>query len=216
MSAIATFADRFKGYAQEGVLVVKTRFLGANNERLDFLMDSFYKLSPHQRTGALAGVVGFIGLFVLGAIILYFHQVSKLKSDLNNSIASLHELRTLKSAYADEKNKFEGLITNVQAKTRGLKMKPFFEQIANDLGVKIDDLKVARQDAAAAQFDGKIDEVHVDMRLPKISIPRLLNFMEQIEKANKFLRIDELQISGIYGTRLFFNAKVKIRGYNAT
>ena len=60
----------------------------------------------------------------------------------------------------------------------------------------------------------KVQEVHVDLRLGNISVPRLLNFLVDIEKSNKYLRVIDLKIGARYGTRLFFDANVKIRGYS--
>ena len=52
------------------------------------------------------------------------------------------------------------------------------------------------------------------MRLPNISIPRLLGFLVEVEKSNKYLRVQDLQIRGRYGTKLYFDSQVKVRGYD--
>ena len=140
MSVVAQFTDRFKGGIQANLNVVRRRLFGANNEKLDFFMDSFYKLSPNQRTGVLAGIVGVIALFVFGAIGLYFAQVNQLKNDLSGSFAGLHELQSLKSSYEQETKNFDKLVETVDKKTRQMSLKPFFEKIANDLGVTIEGL----------------------------------------------------------------------------
>lgn len=215
MSAIAAFSDRFKGQFQTSVSVVRKRLFGANNERLDFFMDSFYKLSPNHRTGVLAGIVAFIGLLVLLAVLLYFSQVNRLKTDLNDSFAALHELQALRASYETENKNFEKLVETIDKRTRSVSIKPFFEKIANDMGVTIEGLSDQKAPLAAENpLSEKVQEVRVEMRLPNISIPRLMTFLVEIEKSNKYLRVQDLQVRGRYGTKLFFDAQVKVRGYD--
>lgn len=215
MSALASFADKLRGQFNSGLVVIRRRIFGANNEKLDFVMDSFYKLSPPQRATVLAGAVGVIGLFVLSAVLLYFAQVSRLKNDLSNSFASLHDLHALKAAYDGENKNFEKLVDTIDKRTKQLSLKPLFEKIANDLGVTLEGINDQRAPLPAENaLSERVQEVRVDMRLPNISVPRLLNFLVEIEKTNKYLRVQELVVRGRYGTKLFFDGTVKVRGYD--
>jgi hypothetical protein len=216
MSVVATFTDRFKGQLQGQLNVIRRRLFGANNEKLDFFMDSFYKLSPNQRTGALAGAIGVIAAFVLGAVLLYFSQVNRLKNDLAQSFAALHDLQAMKASYEQEGKNYDKLIDTIQKKTSGLSLKPFFEKIANEQSVTLEGLNDAKAplppDNPLAE---KVQEVRVEMRMPNISIPRLMTFLVEVEKSNKFLRVQDLQIRGRYGTKLYFDGQAKVRGYDA-
>lgn len=215
MSAIAILADKIKGQFSGIFTLVRRRLFGANNERLDFFMDSFYKLSPNQRTGVLGGIVSVIGLFVLGAVALYFSQVHKLKQDLNDSFAALHDLQALKHSYEVESRNYDKLIDTIERKTKQVSLKPFFEKTANDLGVTIEGLTDQKSPLAAENpLSEKVQEVKVEMRLPNISIPRLLSFVVEIEKSGKYLRVQDLQIRGRYGTKLYFDSQLKVRGYD--
>lgn len=215
MSAIVAFGDRIKEQVHGGVNQVRRRMFGANNERLDFLMDSFYKLNPSQRSVVLAGVVSAIGVFVLIAVVLYFSQVNRLKNDLSNSFAALHELQGLKTSYEVENKNFEKLVEVIERRTKQLSLKPFFEKISQDLGVTLEGLNDQRSPLPTDNpLSDKVSEVRVDMRLPNISLPRLMNFLVEIEKSNKYLRVQDLQVRGKYGTRLYFDGQVKVRGYD--
>ncbi len=214
MSVVASITDRFKGQTSGALNVVRVRLFGANNEKLDFLMDSFYKLSPPQRTGVLGGFVVLVGTFVLSAIGLYFTQVGALKQDLSNSFAALHELQSLKAQFDQETKNYDKLIDTIDKKTKGQALKPFFEKIAQDLGITIEGLNDQKVPLPADNpLAEKVQEVKVEMRYPNISVPRLLNYLVEVEKANKYLRVQDLQIRGRYGTKLFFDAQAKIRGY---
>jgi hypothetical protein len=216
MNVLTGFFDKIGGRLQGTVNVFRRRLFGANNEKLDFLMDSFYKLNPNQRTGVLAGVVALIGVFVLGAFALYFSQVNRLKDDLSNSFAALHELQALKAAYDIENKNFEKLVEVIQRRTKQTALKPFFEKTGNDLGVTIEGLNDQKAPLPVDNpLADKMQEVRVDMRLPNISVPRLLGFLVEIEKSNRYLRVQDLVIRGRYGTKLYFDSTVKVRGYDA-
>jgi hypothetical protein len=215
MSGIAGAFDSFKGWIDTGSNLIRRRIFGANNERLDFFMDSFYKLSPNQRTAALGGVVGVIGLFVLGAVALYFAQVRKLRSDLNEGFAALHELQDLKYEFDVESKNYDKLIETIERKTKQVSLKPLFEKIANDLSITIEGLNDQKAPLAAENpLSDKLQEVRVDMRLPNISIPRLLMFIVEVEKSSKYLRVQDLSIRARYGTKMFFDSQLKVRGYD--
>ncbi len=215
MSGLASATDKLKSQIQAGMMQARLQVFGSNNERLDFLMDSFYKLNPNQRTGVMAGVIGFVFICVMGLFGLYFSQVGQLNSDLNNTFSAMHELRSLRTSYEIEDKKFDKLYDLISRRTRGLRMKPEFEKLARNLGVTIDSVTEKKIPLASDNpLSDKVQEVHADLRLGNISVPKLLNFLVDIEKSNKYLRVLDFKIAARYGTRLFFDAQVKIRGYS--
>ena len=215
MSAANDAIEQIRGKVLDITESLKRRVFGTNNENLDFVMDSFYKLEPAQRNGVLAGLIGGVGLFVLAAVWLYFAQVGSLKNELSQTFNAIHEFQSLKNDSAVVDAEFESLLKSVSKKTRSLKVKPFFEKLAKQHQVIIEGLgEQSVKLPADNPFADKIDQIIVEMRLPKISIPRLLNFLVEVEKSGKFLRVQDLQIQGRYGTKLFFDGIVKVRGYS--
>jgi len=218
MSGVNAIVDQMRGQLQSVANIVRIRVLGANNERLDFLMDSFYKLSPPQRTAAFSGLIAVVGFFVFGAVILYFSQVSRLRSELNESFDALHEMQTLKTEYQNEQRRYDKLFEQISRKTGDLRPKPFFEKIANEQGVQIEGgLTETRVPLPPENpLSEKMQEVRVEMRLNNISIPRLLTFLVEVEKANNFVRVQDLEIKSRFGTRLYFDSKLKARAYSVS
>ena len=214
MSAVSALTDKFRGQFGSELSRIRKLMLGANNERLDFFMDSFYKLSPGHRSGVLAGIgvgVGGIGCLVVW---LYFAQVMGLKRDLSESFEALHELQSARVSLDQENKNFDRLVKTVETKTKGLSAKSFFENIGRDQGVTIESPTDQKTPLASDNaLSEKMQEVRVDMRLTNISIPRLLNFLIEVEKSNKYMRVQDLLIRGRFGTKLYFDSQVKIRGY---
>lgn len=213
MSVMTEATERLRGYFRPALDVVKRRLLGANNERIDFIMDSFYKLSPQHQTMVLAASGAALGLLILMIFGIYFARISSLETELNQGFNALQEMRTLSAQYKREKESLDWVVSTVDRKTSQLKPKPFFEQLANQTGVTMEGL---RSDEAPIPEDSPLatnfKQVNVEFRLPKVSIPRLLKFFTEIEKADQGMSVRDLTIRARYGDKLFFDSQAKVTG----
>ena len=201
MSAISEFSERLQTYSK----LIREKILGVNNERLEFVMDSLYKLDPGVRNGLLAAVVAIISAFILSAVLIYFVQVNALKEELNTTFNALNELKTLSGEDARETSRFDKLISKVKSRTRSLTFKPFFEKLSRKSNISLKTI-TDRQPEMDSQnpLSKRLQEFQIDLKLAKVSIPKIINFLIDIEKANHFLRVQNLKITGIHGTKLFF------------
>ena len=214
MSTASDLKDRIERLFDGQLDNVKRQLFGVNNERLDFFMDSFYKLDPRERGLLIGALIGVIFGFVVLAISLYFIQVSSLRSELNESFSALHKLRALKIEEKVESARFDQLVDSIKLKTKGLAFKPFFERLSRDVKVSISNLREDKIDFDAANpMSDKVKQVRVSMKLPKVSIPKLLKFLVETEKSGKYLRVSDVKITGLYGNKLFFDANIVVRGY---
>jgi len=214
MSALQSVRDSIQSLVGRVVDRVRRSLFGANNERIDFIMDSFYKLSPEHQTGVLAGAAGMLLVFVLGAFTIYYTRINALEDELNASFDALTEVRALTSTYDQELKRYQELKSAVSRSAAEFKPKPFFESKANQVGVQIADLRsqdteIPAESPLAADFR----YTQVEFKLPKVSLPRLLKFMEEVEKSNGSLNVHSLQIRTRYGDRLFFETSAKVIAY---
>lgn len=206
--------DNLVQFWEDKSSVLKTKVFGENNERIDFLMDSFYKLNPNQRNIFLIGGSAALGVLILSAFLLYFSQAKALERELSDSVAALQEIKTIKKSSNIETRRFKELASMIRKKIN-INFKPFFEKLAESKNVsirEIDDKKVeelSESDPLAAYFK----KVELKMSLDKISIPRVLSFITGVEKSNHYIRLKNLKITGIYGNKLFFNTSLEFSGY---
>lgn len=213
MSALEDFQEKLRNQFAGVSAEIRKRIFGANNENLDLLVDSFYKLEPPQRNAVIAGGVAGLVVLVVGLIGLYFAQVSSLNRELNKRFDALYEIRELKADYQMQEKRFQGLVDAIAGGSGSLRIKPYFEKIANEQGVQLEGLNEAKVPLASDNaLSERFQEVRVDMRLSNISIPRLLTFVVEVEKGAGFIRVQDIQIRARYGTKLFFDAQIKARG----
>jgi hypothetical protein len=216
MSAVDDIRDKVINQWSSFTLEIRKRVLGANNEHLDLMVDTFYKLEPPQRNAVIAGGIAGLVVIVFGFLAVYFSQIASLNRELNKRFDALYEIRELKEEFQRENGRFQGLVDTLQGSAGGLRVKPFFEKIANEQGVQIEGLNESKAPLPAENALGeRFQEVRVDMRLNNISIPRLLNFVLEVEKGAGFIRIQDIQIRARYGTKLFFDAQIKARGLSS-
>ena len=215
MSVFSEFGEKLRQGTSKYTSFIRLRVLGANNEHLDFVLDSFYKLAPNQRTVVLGAGVFLILAFVLAAFGLYFSRVSALEAELNTSFAALHDLKARKAEDRLEDKRFSSLVSAVRKKTKSLKFKPFFEKLARDMKVEVRSLNEQTADLPSDNpLSEHMKEVQIDMKIPKVSIPRLLKFLIAIERADRYLRVQDLKITGLYGNKLYFESSILVRGYS--
>jgi len=185
---------------------------GQNNEKLDFIMDSFYKLNTSQRNSLLAASGAAIAVFLMVALAFYFTGISALERELNDGFKSLHRLKELKAEYSKEERRYDRLV-ELLGRTREFRFLPFFEQTARNMSTPIERLNERREPMPPdSMLSQRFQYVYVDMRLPNVSLPRMINFLSEVERTGTYLTVDTLRVAARPGT-LFFDVDVTVRGY---
>jgi hypothetical protein len=162
----------------------------------------------------LAGAVAGIGVLIFSAVVLYFTQVNALMVEMNDSFSAIHELQSMRADYKIEDERFKKTIDIVRRKTGAIKFKPFFEKKAKEIGVTLENLSDKQLNMSSENpLSERVKEVQVKFSMSKVSIPRMLNFLIEVEKSNNLLRVQDLNIKARYGTRHFFDSNIVFRGY---
>ena len=207
--------EELKAWARGEVEQFKVRVFGENNERLDFVIDSFAKLDQKQQKSAVAGLFGVITLFVVMAFYIYFSQVSSLKANLSESFDALRQLETLSTEFTKEQKKYDKLLRRVKAKTGGLSsFKSHFESLSRKESVNLASLNEKSVKIPDANpLSRSMNEINVDIKLDNASLPRILRYLASIEKSGKFMKVANLKIRSRYGTKLYFDSQIAVKGY---
>lgn len=215
MSAFQEIQDKLAGIWAIQINSLRAAVFGANNEKLDFVMDSFYKLEAPKQKAVLAMVVAGIGFLVFGLFGLYLAQVKGLKSELNTSFSALTEIRQLQKEAQAAKTKFNKVVDTVLSKNRNINFKPYFEKISRKQKIELRGINENRvQMSEDNPLAAKLQEVHIKMEVQKVSIPKLLKFLTEVERSGNFLRIHDLRVLSPYGSdRMYFDTEVVFRGY---
>jgi hypothetical protein len=201
---------------EQTVVPVRRKIFGNNNENIDLLFDNFYRLSNEQRTAVLVGVGATAVITVFLVLVTYFTALANLESQLSKSFDAVHELRRQGQQYRSVEAQFNMMKQQVDRKVKTLRAKPFFEEVAKKHSVTMTGLNDVKSPVEGSEELAKsFETLQVDMRLTKISLPRLLKFLSEVERAEKYLVVEDLVIRGRYGTKLYFDAQAKFKGISS-
>lgn len=206
----AAVSEKTSGFS----FFLKETILGKNNERLDFALDSFYKLPPQKRTVLLGGFFTLLAGVVIGLFGLYFSRVNALDTRLNSSTLALGEFRTYQVENQDAKSGLTLLKGRIKSKLKSFSIKPFFEKVSGENSVEIRSTKV--RDAESVDLEDLssfLKEKDIEIIVAKISLPKLLKFISAIEKKQKYIRVKDLRIRDLSGKKLYFEAQIFFRAF---
>lgn len=217
--------DKIKDFYFKCTSTLKSKILGDNNEKLDFILDSFYKLSPKEKNKVFLIAIGSGLLVFILLLTAYFSGIKTLDNNISSRFEALNKLSSLKTVYSQEKSRYDALIDNITTRTLSLRVKPFFEQISKTTGIYINGLNDHRvtippDNPLSGIFDYMDVEMDLSSRLSSsrsfdsaISLPKLLTFISEVEKSDNFFRVKDLSIRSILGDKLYFNVKISFRTY---
>ena len=189
--------------------------LGRQNERIEFLMDSYFKLSPEGRTTVIvAGILAAI-LFVMVVIGIYIGALGSLQNRLDEAFAATNKLRELQQSYAIVDTSFRSLEQQITAANEGLAVIPVLEQKAKELGLTASGFpaQLPQTDLPATNPLSKtFQSAKVDFRLSNAPLKKIIDLVIAIESTPHLLRVTSLRIRALYQNKLYFDANLEVEG----
>ena len=192
---------------------IRRRIFGVNNENVEFIIDNFYRLSSEQRMGVLVsgGVALVIGTLLIMA--LYFSALSSLDNQLSDSFEAKHRLSFLMQNYAKKMSEYEAMKQSLQKKVGGLRARAFFEGIAREKGVVVGDINETKKPIENSDLLAKeYQATNIQIRMNKISLPKLIKFVSEVERSENYFSVGDLRIRGKFGTKLYFDVETVFNG----
>ena len=194
---------------------VRTAIFGRQNERLEFLMDSYFKLPPEGRTGVLVGGAVFGALFLVGIVVLYLAALGSLQGRLDSAFEATNKLREAHTSHSMIKQKFTDLEQKIAAANQNLIPISVLEQKAKELGLAasgfppqlpVTDLPVNNPLAE------KYQNAKIEFRVSNVSLKKIIDFVIAIESTPHMLRVTSLKVKALYQNKLFFDATFEVEG----
>jgi hypothetical protein len=200
------------------LLPVREFIFGRQNERIEYFMDSYFKLPQEGRTAVIVGGFVLAGLTIFAFIAIYLSALANLQSKLDHSFMAMNKLRAKQVDYAVTKKKFEELDKRISSVTESLQILSVLEEKAKSLELQISgntktdksasDKDFIRGTPLAEKFKGTRSE----FRVSNISLKKIIDLVVAIESDDKLLRVSDLRIKGLYQNKLFFDASFAVDG----
>jgi hypothetical protein len=209
--------DIANGPRRIDVLLTPLRNLvfGKQNERIEYIMDSYFKLSQEGRTGVLLG--GGFAIFLSGILMftLYVSLLSSLETQTTEAIDLTNQLKDLQNTHMITKQKFADLETKLDAANQNLVVIGVLEQKAKDLGLATSGFPPQLPTTELPSFNPlaeKFQNAKVEFRLSNASLKKIVDYVLAIENAPHMLKVTSLKIKALYQNKLYFDATLEVEG----
>lgn len=194
---------------------IRQLILGRQNERIEFLMDSYFKLPPEGRTAVIIGGIFMSLLAIVTVISIYISALGSLQEKLDQSFASTNRLRDLQQSYSIVDASFKSLERQVAAANEGLVLISVLEQKANELGLSTSGFppQLPRTDLHTNNpLSKSYQKASVEFRVSNASLKKIIDFVTAIESTPHMLRVSSLRIRALYQNKLYFDANIEVEG----
>jgi hypothetical protein len=192
---------------------LKAAVFGKQNERLEFVMDSYFKLPPEGRTAALVGGFALGILILMGIVGLYLAALGSLQGRLDEAFEATNKLREAHTAHAMNRQKFNELEQKLEAANQGLVVISVLEQKAKELGLSTSGFPAQLPVTDLPQGNplaDKYQNAKVEFRVNNVSLKKISDFVIAVESTPHMLRVSSLKIRSLYQNKLFFDATFEV------
>jgi general secretion pathway protein M len=166
------------------------------------------KLGKREKLSVSLGA-GFIALFLIVQFMIFpfLDKREAMKRGIEARWSGLKEIRMLKAEYEAYQKGAEGIQRHLGRREKGFTLFSFLEQAAGRAGVK-DHIKYMKPSGSPG--DGRIKESMVEMKLDKINLKQLVDYLYLIESPEQVVSIKRLSITDSKGAAGYLDAVMQV------
>jgi hypothetical protein len=207
-------ANPSKGFSQLSA-PLRTLVFGKQNERLEYVMDSYFKLPPEGRSAVIFGSIVLSIVLLVAIVTGYVAALGSLQSRLDEAFEAMNKLKESHTAHSLTKQKFSDLEQKLEASTQGLVVISVLEQKAKELGLTTSGFPPQLPSTELVQGNPlaeKYQNAKVEFRVNNASLKKIMDYVIAIEGTQHMLRVSSLKIRSLYQNKLFFDATFEVEG----
>ena len=176
--------------------------------RFEQLKDYYLRLSEREQYIVL-GTSAVVGLLIV--IILLnstIGTVSRMRKRLANEREVLSKISEYQSSYNDAKQQVERLESLVNQTQPSFSLTSHLENIASRYGIKPDSMK-----PKPAPPNELYNEIQVEVRLQKVTLPDLTDYLYKIENSQGVIRLNSINIKPNYTDPAYLNVTFSVSAF---
>jgi hypothetical protein len=212
---MASFLKNFEAL-DNLISLLKTSVFGENNSRLDYFIDHFYGIRPQKREKIIFySLISSVALFFF-FIFLYFFGLHSLQQNLNHAVADTNQLQVLKIPYSAVQSQFTQIESNLESANQLAQVASALDQKAKSMEIQTADLPSTPPLVALPSshpLAKKFQKARIEYRLVNVSIKKIVDYIKAIQEMPNKYQVTKLDISQIFGTRLYFNVSMVVECY---
>jgi hypothetical protein len=192
---------------------LKLFIFGENNQRLEYLIESFYRLNHERRSIIIiSSVFSGVTIFIL-SIIIYIIGLFLLQSNLNSAYNNSNTLKEFKAPYMAIQGNFDELINGIKSSNSNLSLASLLEQKAKDLGIQTSHFP---SKPLITKFTGQSSLVDlfqkesIDFKISGASLKKIMEYINIIEQMPNKLRVTKFRLLSITEAKLYFDVLLTV------
>jgi len=175
------------------------------------------QLTQSQKYTLTAGLVFVAGaLLVQFALFPYLDGRQKVRSAISGSEKTLRELAALGAEYGVLKQRSDEIRRVVERRPPGFALFSYLEKRAGDAGVKTNIKSINPLKSAPAAATGAYEETAVEMRLDKLTMKQLTDFLYLTESREDLVRIRKMSVGKMKESPEYLSVLIQVYTYQPT
>jgi general secretion pathway protein M len=169
------------------------------------------QLTQSQKYALIAGLVFVVvALLVQFALFPYFDARQKVIGAIAASEKTLRELASLSEEYGVLRQRSEEIRRVIERRPPGFALFSYLEKRAGDAGVKTN-IKSMNPLKSAPQ--GAYEETAVEMRLEKLTMKQLTDFLYLVESSEDLVRIRKMSVGKMKESAEYLSVSIQVFTY---
>jgi len=171
------------------------------------------QLTKSQKLIVIAGLV-FVAasLLVQFAVFPYFEARQKISGAIAGSEKALRELATLGAEYGVLRRRSAEIQRVIERRPPGFALFSYLEKRAGDAGVKTNIKSINPLKSSPAE---SYEETAVEMRLDKLTMKQLTDFLYQVESREELVRIRKMSVVKMKESPEYLSVLLQVFTYQA-
>ena len=174
--------------------------------RLASLGASFERLSGREQVTTLVLVLALSTLMVGSGAYFVNKDLSRREARISAKLKSLKKLAGLRSDYRRRLADQRRLAAQIRANNK-TRLLSYIEKVSKEASTPI---KNAAERGGQPTGSELLREVAAEVTVENVSIDRLYDFLDRLEKGNKMIKVRKLDIKARFDNQKMLNAKVTV------
>ncbi len=197
------------------IQTIRTFIFGENNNRLDYLIEYFYRFNHERRSLIIVGsiVTGTV-LFIL-TILTYIIGLFSLQENLNSAYSNTNALKEFKAPYMAVHLSFDELVNGIKSANSNLSLVSILDQKAKDIGIQASGFPakpLVSKFSSQSSFVDHFQKVSVDFKLTGVSLKKMMEYINVIEQMPNKLKVSKFHLLSITEAKLYFDVLLTVDG----
>jgi hypothetical protein len=193
---------------------VKNFVFGPQNERIEYLIDNFFRLTPESRAAlALSGVVALVVMCCL-IVVGYFSILKKFDNYLDESYTALQNLQVLQYQHARSKGSFSQLKNMIDSSTRNFVFITYVDQKSKELGLEATNFPAQPPRTsfpANHPLYGSYQIEDLTFDVTGISLKQLVDYLVILQSVSPFMALKTLRMRSSLQSKSFLDVRVGLQ-----